>query len=243
VNQPPDYQLQFDQNSAFGGTRTNVAAFDGGQLATVSLTETWEQHFVSRGWNTPQDQINAGFPIYAQPSTTSGSYEEVIDYGTLLGSTKITATLTAAPVSGTVTTTPTISVSATSASGPWTNYPGLSSVFVTNFRWARIRYDFASTGGDDLIIITGLNVRFDVKLKNDSGFVNAVSTDVGGTIVNFNIPFVDVHSITLSPKGTAARIAVYDFTDVPNPTSFRVLLFDTAGNRVSGEVGWAVKGV
>lgn len=243
VNQPPDYQLQFDQNSAFGGTRTNVAAFDGGQLATVSLTETWEQHFVSRGWNTPQDQINAGFPIYAQPSTTSGSYEEVIDYGTLLPSTKITATLTAAPVSGTVTATPTISVSATSASGPWTDYPGLSLVFVTNFRWAKIRYDFASTGGDDLITITGLNVRFDVKLKNDSGFVNAVSTDVGGTIVNFNIPFVDVHGITLSPKGTAARIAVYDFTDVPNPTSFRVLLFDTAGNRLSGEVGWAVKGV
>lgn len=242
VSQPPDYALQFNQDSAFAGTRSNVVAFSGGQLAPVSDTETWQSHFSSRGWTTPQDQINAGFPIYAQPSQASGSYEETIDYGTILAATKITTTLTYAATSGTVTITPTISVKKLIGDA-WTDYAGSASAFVTDFRYAKIRYDFASSGGDDLVTITGLNVRFDVKLRNDAGTVAAVSSDSGGTTVNFNVAFVDVQSITLSPKGTAARIAVYDFTDVPNPTSFKVLLFDTAGTRVSGDVGWSVKGI
>ena len=242
VNQPPDYQLQFDQDSAFTGTRVNFVQSAGGQLAPVDTTETWEQHFLSRGWNTPQDQINAGFPVYLQPTPNSASYEEEIDYGTVLAATKITATLSFQTNFGTVSVTPTISVRETT-SDPWTDYPGLSSVFASNFRFAKIRYDFASTGGDDLITITGLNIRFDVKLRNDAGSVNAVASDSGGTTVNFNVPFVDVQSITLSPGGTAPRIAIFDFVDVPNPTGFKVLLFDLNGNRVSGPVGWAAKGV
>jgi hypothetical protein len=119
----------------------------------------------------------------------------------------------------------------------------VSSVYVTDFRYAKIRFDFSGVGGDDLVTVTGLNIRFDVKLKNDAGTATANSSDSGGTTVNFNVSFVDVESITVTPKGTAARIAVYDFVDAPNPTSFKVLLFDTAGNRVSGDVSWSVKGI
>ena len=310
VNQPPDYALQYNQDSAFGGTRSNFIAYPAGQLTPVSPSETWQAHFTTRSWNTPQDQINAGYPIYAQPSQSTGSYEEVFDYGTVLAATKITATLTATAVSGTVVTTPTISVSASSATGPWTDYAGSSSAFVSNFRWAKIRYDFGSTGGDDLLTVTGLNVRFDVKLKNDAGSMSVftsqsatysqtgttitvtlaghgrvtgqrvdmdfttgtatdgeyaitshtsntftvtsaasattsgnVTLDTNGTPTLFNTAFVDVQSITLSPAGTTASIAVYNFVDTPNPTGFKVLLFNTSGTRISGTVGWSVKGV
>lgn len=242
VAQPPDYQLQYNANSSFAGTKTNFVADGGAFVAPVSASETWQAHFTSRSWSTLQDQVTAGYSYYAMPSQSSGSYEETIDYGTVLTATKITATLTYTTIAGTVTVTPTISVRKL-VTDAWTNYAGVSSVYVTDFRYIKVRYDFASSGGDDLIQVTALNVRLDVKLKNDAGVVSAVSTDSGGTTVNFNVPFVDVSSITLTPKATAARIAVYDFTDVPNPTSFKVLLFDTAGNRVSGEVGWNVKGV
>jgi len=242
VNQPPDYQLKFDANSAFGGTKTNFIQYENGHIATVSPTETWQDHFTSRSWTTLQDQINAGFPIYAMPSQTAGSYEETIDYGTVLAATKITTTLSYTTVAGVVTVTPTISVRKL-VTDPWTDYSGLSSVFVTDFRYVKVLYTFASSGGDDLITVTGLNVRFDVKLKNDAGVASVLSTDVGGTVINFNVSFVDVDSITVTPKGTSARIAVYDFVDVPNPTSFKVLLFDTSGTRVSGDVSWSVKGV
>jgi predicted phage tail protein len=242
VNQPPDYQLEYDLNSTFSGTKSNFVQFDGGWLTPVDTAETWQSHFTSRSWNTPQDQINAGYPIYAMPSTSAASYEEVIDYGTVLAATKITATLSYTSTAGSVTVTPRISVRKL-VTDPWTDYNGVSAVFVTDFRYAKIRFDFASVGGDDLVTVTGLNVRFDVKLRNDAGTATANSADSGGTTVNFNVAFVDVESITVTPKGTAARIAVYDFVDVPNPTSFKILLFDTAGTRVSGDVSWSVKGI
>lgn len=242
VNQPPDYQLEYDQNSTFSGTKSNFVQFEGGHLAPVDTAETWQSHFTSRGWNTPQDQINAGYPIYAMPSTAAAHYEETIDYGTVLAATKISATLTYTSTAGTVTVTPRISVRKL-LTDPWTDYNGVSTVFVTDFRYAKVRFDFASVGGDDLVTVTGLNVRFDVKLRNDAGTATANSADSGGTTVTFNVAFVDVESITVTPKGTSARIAVYDFVDVPNPTSFKVLLFDTAGTRVSGDVSWSVKGI
>lgn len=242
VNQPPDYQLEFNRDTDFSGTKSNFVTFEQGFLTPIDTAETWQAHFTSRGWNTPQDQITAGFPLYGMPSASAGSYEETIDYGTVLAATKISATLSFTSTAGTVTVTPKISVRKL-VTDPWIDYPGLASVFVTDFRYAKVRFDFASVGGDDLVTVTGLNIRFDVKLKNDAGTATVNAADSGGTAVSFNVSFVDVESITVTPKGTAARIAVYDFVDAPNPTSFKVLLFDTAGTRVSGDVSWSVKGI
>jgi hypothetical protein len=241
VNQPPDYVLKLNYNSTFSGTKTNILTTAAGQLLGVNTTETWTSHFTSRGWNTPQDQINAGYPVYVMPSTTSSSYVETIDYGTLLAGTKITATLTQQNVTGSTTITPTISVSANGTT--YTDYAGLDNVFATNFRYVRIRYDFASAGGDDLLLLTALNLRLDAKQRTDTGYATANSADVGGTTVNFNVPFIDVDSISVTPTGTTAVIAVYDFVDVPNPTSFKVLLFNTSGTRVSGAFSWTARGV
>jgi hypothetical protein len=242
VNQPPDYVLKYNQNSTFSGTKTNIVTDVGGQLATVNTTETWQSHFTSRSWTTPQDQINAGYSYFAMPSQTSGSYEESFDFGTVLAGTKVSATLTSTSVTGSTTVTPTISVRKLSTDA-WTNYAGLSEVYATQFQYFKVKYDFASAGGDDLLLLTGLNVRLDSKLRNDSGNGTANSGDSGGTVVNFNLAFVDVDSISVTPLTTTAVIAVYDFTDVPNPTSFKVLLFNTSGTRVSGAFSWSARGV
>ena len=309
VNQPPDYVLKLNQNSAFTGTSTNMLAYGTGLLASVNTTETWTTHFTSRSWTSPQDQINAGYSYFLMPSTTTAQYYEDIDYGTVLAGTKVTTTLTSSVVAGSTTITPTISVrgttstsatysqstttitvtstahglavgalvylnftsgtatsgsyivataatnsftvtSATSATTSgnvswtaWTTYSNISSVFATNFRYIRAQYDLASAGGDDLLQLTGLNIRLDSKLRNDSGTGTANSSDSGGTVVNFNIAFVDVDSISVTPATTSAVIAVYDFVDVPNPTSFKVLLFNTSGTRVSGGFSWSARGV
>lgn len=309
VNQPPDYALQYNQNSAFGGTLTNVAIdVDGSRLAPVSTTETWQDHFTTRSWASPQAQVSAGYTIFAQPSQATGSYEETVDYGTVLAATKVTATLTYNVVSGTPVVTPTLSVKKL-VGDPWTDYAGLSSVYVSDFRYVKVRYDFGSTGGDDLLDITGLNIRFDVKLKNDAGTLAVfpsqaatysqtgttitvtftahgrvtgqrvdmdftsgtavdgeyvitshtantftvtaasattsgnVTLDPSGSPALFNVTFVDVQSITVSPAGTTAALAIYNFVDAPNPTGFKGLLYNTAGTRIAGTVGWAAKGV
>lgn len=310
VNQPPDYVLQLNQNSTWAGDETNIYT-DAvlGQIVNVNTTETWQSHFTSRSYTSPQDQINAGYTYYLMPSTTTAAYEEEFDYGTVLAGTKVSATLTSSNVVGTTTITPTIRVrgttstsatysqttttitvtstahgllagdyvyldftsgtatdgtyvvataaantftvtSATSATTSgnvswikWTSYANSSEVFVTQFRYFRVRYDFASVGGNDLMLLTALNVRLDSKLRNDAGSGTANSGDTGGTTVTFNVAFVDVQSIAVTPLATTGVIAVYDFVDAPNPTSFKVLLFNTSGTRVSGGFSWSARGV
>jgi hypothetical protein len=242
VNQPPDYVLQYNQNSAFSGTKTNLAPSGDGLIACVSTTETWQSHFTSRGWTTPQDQINAGFSYFALPSQTSAQYIEDIDYGTVLAGTKVTATLNYTVVAGATTITPSLSIKKLS-SDAWTVYSGVSSVYGTDFRYIRVQYDFASSGGDDLLQINALNIRLDSKEINDSGTGSAVSTDSGGTVVNFSRTFVDVSSIMVTPLSTSALTAVYDFVDTPNPTSFKVLIFNSSGTRVSSAFSWSARGV
>lgn len=241
VNQPPDYILRADINSTFTGTKTNAALNGSGLLVAVDTSETWQSHFTSRGWTTPQDQLDAGYSVYALPSAATGSYVEEIDYGAVLTGSKITATLTRQTIIGSVTITPMISVKET-VGATWTDYAGQESVYATSFRYVKVTYDFSSAGNDDLLQISGLNIRLDVKLKNDVGNGTAIAGDSGGTTVNFNVPYGDVESITVTPLSTDARMAVYDFVDAPNPTSFKVLLFDTSGNRVTGPFSWQARG-
>jgi predicted phage tail protein len=242
VNQPPDYVLKLNVDSTFTGTKTNLTALDVGLLASVNTTETWQQHFTSRSWTTLQDQINAGYAYFAMPSPTTAQYYEDVNYGTVLAGTKVATTLTSNVIAGSTTITPTISVKKL-IGDPWIVYAGVSSVFATDFQYVRAQYDFASTGGDDLLQITALNVRLDSKLRNDSGNGTANSSDSGGTVVTFNIAFVDVDSISVTPLATSSVTAVYDFVDVPYPTSFKVLLFNSSGARVSGAFSWSARGV
>lgn len=241
VNQPPDYVLKLDNFTSFAGTKVNMAqSGDGAWLLPVNTTETYEQHFTSRSWATPQAQVNAGFPIFIQPTLASGYYEETVDAGALLAGSKVTVTVNGATVAGSATVTTRISLSANGST--WTDYDNTSSVFGTSFRYVKYRITVTGANTTALYRIAGINLRIDSKLINDAGGATCNSADVGGTTVNFNIPFVDVVSIEVTPKGTTPVIPVYDFTDVPNPTSFKILLFSTSGTRVSGEVSWSVKG-
>lgn len=242
VSQPPNYVLQLDQNSTWSGTKVNAVQEGSTLLFSVNTTETYQQHFTSRGWTTPQDQINAGYSYWLLPSVTTGSYEETIDYGAVVPGSRVAQTLTSTLTTGAMTVTPTISVRKL-ATDAWTNYAGADQIYATDFRYIKFRYDFASSGNDDLLLATRLNYRLDIKQKDDFGTGNAIAGDTGGTVVNFNVQFVDVQSITVTPSGTAARVAIYDFVDTAYPTSFKVLLFDTSGNRVSGGFSWTARGV
>jgi hypothetical protein len=54
---------------------------------------------------------------------------------------------------------------------------------------------------------------------------------------------VDIDSISVTPLATSSVVAVYDFVDSPNPTSFKVLLFNSSGTRISGSFSWSARGV
>jgi hypothetical protein len=243
VSQPPDYVLNYDQDSTFSGTASGCLVQGGQLIPMVNTTETWAQHFTTRGWASPQDQVAAGFAHFIEPGFEAAYYEEVIDYGTTLASTRVSLTPTLAEIDGAVTVTPKISVSNTGPTGPWSDYPGAYTAYVANFRWLKLRLDFAGSGGDDIIVVEKLNIRMDYKIKSDSGMGTASNLDVGGTWVAFSATFVDVHSIGVTPQNTAPVFAVYDFTDSPDPAGFRVLIFDSAGNRINCPFSWTATGV
>jgi len=244
VNEPPDYVLKQRWFSTWTGIKTNaLVKADGHLLVPVVPTDTYQTHFTNSAWTSPQDQINAGFPYFMEPSLTTASYEEEFDYGTVLKGTLISAVMNALTIAGSTTVTPIISVKQLSTD-PWTDFPGLWQVFATNFQFVKIHLDFSAAAGDDLLELQSLEVRLDVKRKGDSGTGVANAADPSGTVVLFNRVFIDVDSITVTPQGPGAAIAVYDFVDAPNPTQFSVYLYDRAtGARLSGNFSWLAEGL
>jgi hypothetical protein len=250
VNQPPDYIILTDwQADLSGGTLSNALYETGRVVLPVNTTETYAEHFTTPepDWATPQDQVDAGFDIFIEPVPASGYYEETFDYGAVINSnTMISALLSSVAVDGAPVITPKLSVSANGTD--WTDHDGVWQAMDSSFRYVKIRITVGSTGGDDLLVITGIRILLDLKEKKDSGNATANSGDAGGTQVDFNISFIDVQSITITPivTGTPGSIpiaVVEDFLDVPYPTHFHVYLYDYAGTRLSGDFSWAAKGV
>lgn len=247
VNQPPDYSLMLNFDSAFGGTKTSAFLdTDGSLYLPVNTTETYDQHFSTRSWTSWQSAISAGSTNFAAPNPTTAVYEEVIDYGATIPAARITLTTTSSVEYGTATITPKISVSNTASTGPWTDLTGTTPL-ASNFRWIKIRYDVAASTSNGLIKISGFKVKIDAKQKTDSGSKPVSSADTTGTVISFNTSFISVNSISVTPNlsggGSSPIYAVCDFDgSVANPTSFKVYLYNSSGTRVSGTVSWNARG-
>lgn len=248
VNQPPDYILRSSIDTTFTTAGVETATLVGmytenGRLYGPTLNQTYDAHFTSQSWSTPNDQINAGDPLYFQPSATSGYYEDVIDYGAILAGTTITVTQTANQLAGAVAATVTISYK-TNSGDAWTAAgTGVTSVFATNFRFVRVHIDYVATGNGNLIEVTDLNIKLAVKLRSDSGSGTANASDSSGTTVSFNVAFIQAQTPVIQPTGASALIGMCDFNGAtPYPTTFNVYLFDRNGNRVSGAFAWQARG-
>ena len=250
VNVPPDYVLATNFISTFTGTRVS-AATDGQVLALpVDNVQTWQDHFTSRSWASPQAQVTAGYPIFIQPGNLSGYYEEVFDYGATLAAMKIGVTYREIDVAGTVSTAVTITTALDS--GFTSNVQTFSGTqaYAVNFRFVKVRITATATNDQGVTEIADLTVKLDTKLKTQTGSVSALSTDSGGTTVFLTEnrtstgikTFIDVESITVSANTTSPVYAIYDFTDSYDPLSFKVLLYNSSGTRISGTVSYSVRG-
>jgi hypothetical protein len=191
------------------------------------------------GYADRQEMINAGYDYRIQPTPGTAQFVETYDAGFVIPSTRVRVTLAATAIVGTVNAEITISTKETLAEA-WTDFPaGQSQVFATQFRYVKVQVDYTAQDDKSFIEARELRTVLSTKIKNDSG---VVQVDANPTTVNFNVDFIDVQGLTLTPQGTQSRNAVYDFQDVPNPTSFDVYLFDDQGNPVTGEVRWTARG-
>lgn len=221
---------------------TQNIALENKELYPIIKDETWEEFFQRNAWDNPQDSVNAGKDSYWSGNANTARYEEIINYGAILAATSVTATMTTQQLSGATTITPSVGYKKNWADA-WTMVPGVASIVAVDFQFVRVLYDFATSDLNCLLKIAALNIKISSKAKNDSGSSVSIATDAGGTVVNFNTEFIDINSLTVTPKGTTPIIAIYDFVDIPNPQFFKVLLFNTSGSRVTAEFSWTAKGV
>ena len=237
---PPDFTRSGVLLSTLTGTRVNCVLDTPDNtklLACVNTTETWETHFTSRAWNSPQDQINAGYLLFIQPALTTATYTEVFDFGTILNSVSVVLQWNLTQLNGTVSVTSTLEFSTDNIS--YTAPVSGPNAFASSVRYVRAVVSFS---GNDTALCNFFNFTcsLDVQQVTDSGTITANAADSGGTLVTYN------KSFSLAPAVTATAESVQPvkviITSVTK-TSFRVLVFDSTGARITLVVDWKARGV
>lgn len=242
VNEPPDFKFLNEFATDWQGldfTSANLVRLgDGSAIVMFPATEIMSDKLTVHGYATPQDQINAGFAYLAQPHATTATLAEIYDAGAVIGSTKIDVLLNSVVIVSGVSAS--IMISTKQLIGdPWTDFgAGLASVFATNFQFIKVTVDFTGTA-TSMQLLNSLQSVLSVKRKTDAGIITVSANPTTVPITGF----VDIQSIELTPIATVSRHAVSDFADVPNPTSFDVYLFDSAGAPATGDVSYRIGGV
>jgi hypothetical protein len=243
VGDPNDFILLIHSvDTAFAGTKVNALAESDGLLVPVNTTETWSTHFSAHSWADINGAISAGYSVFIQPTLSYALYTKVLDFGAIVHNVSATVSYDMLPLVGTVDVAITLegSTDGSTWGTPITNATG----FFTAIRYITITMDFTPvTSGYDLALLRSMTCDLNVQIDQDGGNVNAVSTDSGGTEIDFNKDFLDVISITATALSTEPAYAVYAFTDIPNPTSFKVMVYDSMGNRISKLVSWKARGI
>ena len=243
VNQPPDYVLQDERYSDFSGTKVNALVYGNSLLVNVP-TQNWQTHFTSRSWLDPQDQKDAGYPIYIQPAVLTGSYEEIIDFGALLSNVIVTVRYNFEMITQAGTMLTIIKMGTSTDGVTYTPFTDGSSQFAPSMRYLKLRMEFTASVDTVLMRVFNLITTIAVKRENDGGEVVADKTHVGGTPVLFNKDFKDIESVTATVKTLQEPyITVVDFQDVANPDGFKVFVFDSTGNRETKVIEWKARGV
>ena len=245
VHSPPDFDLQEEVESDLSGTKVNCILNEAGDKLIVleQPTQTFQEHFDSQSWASPQAQIDAGYPYFLQESPTSGSYQEEIDFGAIVNNVIVNTRWNEQAIDGSVTTAVQMEVK-DNLSDPYSSPSNGPSQFFQSVRYLRITLNF--TGGDDtaLMLLWGLNISLDVRREIDSGYVTADASDTDGTEVTFNKSFIDIESIKCQAENEDEPVEVDTiFVDDPYPTSFKVKAWDSTGNRITVLCYWQARGI
>lgn len=210
------------------------------------VRETYAEHFVNNGWASPSDQVAAGYERFIQPNASTALFEKTVDIGALIESQSlISLEIAREDIVGEVTITPTLSVSEDNIT--FTDYEGQISLYLSNFRYIKVSLAAATSTDKELVRIRQIKLVVYLREQTDQGTGEALASDTDGTVVTLNKSFIDVSSIVISakhqPSETKGITPMYSFTDVINPTSFKVLLFSNlTGGRIDGDFSWIVKG-
>ena len=271
VNQPPNFILYTDKDSTFNGTKSNMLMDGvGGMYGPIAYDDTWATNVTrvasilskSDSAVTWDDKVQNNMPYFFSPEGGNdliGSYQEVIDVGTIVPSSLITVTVTSRTLHGSPVMTQKIETSPDNVT--WSEVDTTGKALSKNFRYARITLEWSK----GLVYVTDINFKMNATEKMDAGSVvftdadymvddpvvrdengniDPDDTEPIGRVIYFNKDFIDIIAfIGLVVRGSEQKSAYIIFRDKPNPTWFRVFILDKHGNRAPGQIDWSVKGV
>lgn len=228
VEQPPDFEFFGSHNFDFTTDSQNLSdsyVINASQMLTPVSHKSWLAHFQDHGWDTLSEQIADNYPYLIHPTDTNGSFEVLHDFGAVITSTVLVSlTYTVTKLSGSVAVTPTVYSSSDGTS--WTTHPtGSTRVYAQFVRYLKIGFSAQATTDIGLAIVENLSATMSVK---EGTLAGKSTTNAGGNVVvSIDGFFSDVKSIMITPGYNASFpvVAVYDFIDQPNPTSFKVYTY------------------
>ncbi len=243
VDAPPLFELKDYRDIDFSDyiTLTNALVEGVELVAPINTTETYQEHFDDNSWSTPQDQVDAGYPLYGQPvNVGDGVFECVLDFEETIPSVLISLTYIASWVDGSGDITPRISYSADDVT--YTDgADGAVQVIGTSFRYVKVKFTISGDDNTSIARIGQAQVRLEIKTTNESGITSAVSTDASGTLVEFDNTFLDIFEGSFKPAYVGSSAYFPSYTIVGNEV--RVFLWNVSGARVSGNVSWSIDGI
>jgi|TARA_R110002074_G_scaffold281144_1_gene452414 hypothetical protein len=236
---------------------------DTSAVLPINTTETWQQHFVNNSWATPQAQVTAGYTYFVKPEQTATYYQKW-DMGTEIDSATISLSTTSEDTVATVASTPQLyytntesifEVSDITNHTGWTpGIAGNTSLLASTFRYVKVKIEYNGSTNKGFKSISKQSISLGLGTVRDqarSDVAISVANKASGATVSFNKTFTDVNSITVTPKfilggneNGRQNTAIYDFTDIANPSSFTVYLLDAqTGAFTNGTFTWQATGV
>jgi hypothetical protein len=243
LHDPSEFAFIGSIPAQYNGTyvRTQFTIIDGiPGILGPALVQTWEEHFQFFGFVSPQDQVDQGYPLYFQPSYLGdGTYEEVFDFGSVQKNIKIVVDYSKFQIYGSTNIFTTISYSDDNIT--YSTPVIAESVLATSFRYVKVLLTFTNIDDKSVVFVSNLHVVLSVTLTLDSGSAEALAADVGGTLVTYNKIFIGINSVTSTPAVSLQPL--YAVCDEVTKDNFRVLVFDSSGNRHSAVVSWKARGI
>ena len=231
VAQPPDYVFNrvFTTNytdSSVQLVNAAVNTLNNSLIMPVNNIESWQEHYVTNNWTTPQNQISASYPYYPQPGQATASYTEVFDYGKLLASSQITLEVIETRIAGSYRIRKYLSYSADGQN--YSDRQLTDSLFGLNFQYVKLEIELEEDSTETLVELSALSLRLDSKEITDGGVVDALEGDTAGTIVNFSKEFVDVTSVTVSVNGATTTAGTTEY--LPGTPEYVSCIYDFKDN-------------
>ena len=242
VQLPTNFVLANEYDETWGlGTITH-GYVDAGSLYLPVNSQSWSDHFSTRSYTDIADQIAAGFPLYFEPSESSGSYFEHHDIGKIMPNGKISVVPLSVVMAGSLSDSVLIEWSVDDST--WISATaGATEVQASDFRYVRVTYTVTASGGDDLIRLDRLHVSIASQTVNEFTALTLNASDVIGTPYACTQPFLDVVSATATPLSSPAIALLNVIIDDSGPTAYIYVQAWNASNvRCGGTVSLNIGG-